>query len=280
MNKIIKILNHNAVLIHAQKENELLLIMHKGIGFGRKINEMMDLSNVDAIYHLKPNANDKGNGLLNTLDSVYIEISHEILSSYQSEFDVLDESKLLPLADHIAFAVERIRKKMTISNPFVNEIRLLYPQEWAIAAKSRELIFNTLGCLINDDEISYITLHLNNTQELGKDYAFIVAMILKESIEEIEGEYEIQVDPHSLSYSRLMMHMKYMVARLHEGELLTLDMEDYTKQTIPRAHRVAQHIVERIRKALNKEVPVIEIGYLAMHVDRILSESPIYQKKL
>lgn len=277
MNKITKILNHNAILVHAQKTNEKLLIMHKGIGFGRNINEMIELDTYDAMYHLQSGMNAKDDQLLNKLDSIYIEISHTILSAYLSKFDRLDESKLLPLADHIAFAVQRIQSNLSISNPFTNEIRLLYPEEWSIAATSRELIFNKLGCLINDDEISYITLHLNSTQELSKDHGFIVAMILKESIAEIETTYDIKVDGHSLSYSRLMMHMKYMIARLNEDEVLTLDMEDYTKQSIPTAYTVAQRIVDRITLALNKDVPSIETGYLAMHVDRILSESPTYQ---
>lgn len=280
MNKIIKILNHNAILVHVQESNEKLLIMHKGVGFGRKINEMITLQTWDTVYHLQSNMADKDDILLNKLDSTYIEISHELLTAYQNEFDLLDESKLLPLADHIAFAVQRMKKQLSISNPFTNEIRLLYPEAWRIAATSRELIFNRLGCLINDDEISYITLHLNKTQELSKDHGFLVAMILKESIEEIEKEYVIKVDAHSLSYSRLMMHMKYMIARLNEDETLTLDMESYTKQSIPTAYKVAHKVVGRIQKALDKEVPSIEIGYLAMHVDRILSESPIYQQTM
>ena len=102
-------------------------------------------------------------------------------------------------------------------------------------------------------------------------------MIVNQSMKEIEKEYSIQVDMNSLSYSRLMMHMKYMIARLNDNEPLTLDIETYTKESIPTAYRVAQSIVLRMETALHKEVPVIEIGYLAMHMDRILSDSKHYQ---
>lgn len=273
MDKIIKILNHNAIIVHAQDSNEILLAMQKGIGFGRKISEMISLESVETLYHIHTSTQVRGDHLLNSIDPVYIEISHDILSHYQDRFEVLDESKLLPLADHIAFAIQRMRNNIVIQNPFSNEIRFLYPQEWEVAAKSREIIFNKLSVLINDDEIGYITLHLNSTQEISKDYGFMVAMILKETIDEIETEYHLKVNRKSLSYSRLMMHMKYMIARLYEEETINLDMENYTKEHIPKAYEVAQRIVERVINALDTDVPRVEIGYLAMHMDRILKDS-------
>lgn len=273
MNKIIKILNHNAIIVHAQESNEILLAMQKGIGFGRKISELVSLDSVNTLYHIHTSTQVKGDHLLNSIDPVYIEISHDILSHYQDRFAVLDEAKLLPLADHIAFAIQRMRNNITIQNPFSNEIRFLYPQEWEVAAKSREIIFNKLSVLINDDEIGYITLHLNSTQEISKDYGFMVAMILKETVDEVEKEFQIQVNRKSLSYSRLMMHMKYLIARLHEEETINLDMENYTKANIPQAYGVAERIVKRVVDALDTDVPRVEIGYLAMHMDRILKDS-------
>lgn len=280
MKKITKILNHNAIIVHDKLDNQTLLIMHKGVGFNRKINEMITLGDVEMIYHVQTSANNsKHDALLNKLDPIYLEISNDILTLYQNRFSTLDEQKLLPLADHIAFAIQRMKHNIVINNPFSNEIRLLYPQEWEVAARSREIIFNKLGCLINDDEIGYITLHLHSTQEISKDDGFIVAMVVNQSIREIEKEYEIVVNTHSLSYSRLMMHMKYMIARLNEDEVLTLDMEDYTRSSIPTAYSLAAEIVDRMAQALSKEVPTIEVGYLAMHMDRILADSDVYQKE-
>lgn len=278
MNKIIKILNHNAILVHDQVDNQTLLIMHTGIGFGRKINDFIVVGEMDQIYHIQDfSMSSKDQSILKKMNPLYLEISHDLLSLYQSEFGSLDEGKLIPLADHIGFAIERIKSDITISNPFSNEIRLLYPQEWAIARQAREIIFNKLAVLINDDEIGYITLHLHASQEISKDHGFIVAMIVNKSIRQIESQYNIIVDMNSLSYSRLMIHMKFMIARLNEDEILTLDMEDYTKASIPTAYEVAKNIVDSMSEALGKNVPEIEIGYLAMHMDRILADSKSYQ---
>lgn len=274
MEKIVKILNHNAVIVHEQDTNSTLLILNTGVGFGKKINEFIEIDGIETVYHIQPmSSKGKTDVLLQNLDPIYIEISSDIMMKAKEKFEDIDENKLLPLADHIAFAINRMQNKMQITNPFSNEIRLLYPEEWKIAAKSREIIFNKLGHLINDDEIGFITLHLHSTQEMSNDDAFIMAIIVNESIREIEKEYDIEIDLNSLSYSRLMIHMKYLIARLHEDEVITLDMEDYTKESIPDSYALAVRIIKRIEDSLNREVPVIETGYLAMHIDRILSQS-------
>lgn len=274
MEKIVKILNHNAVIVHEQDTNSTLLILNTGVGFGKKINEFIEIDGIETVYHIQPmSSKGKTDVLLHNLDPIYIEISSDIMMKAKETFEDIDENKLLPLADHIAFAINRMQNKMQITNPFSNEIRLLYPEEWKIAAKSREIIFNKLGHLINDDEIGFITLHLHSTQEMSNDDAFIMAIIVNESIREIEKEYDIEIDLNSLSYSRLMIHMKYLIARLHEDEVITLDMEDYTKESIPDSYALAVRIIKRIEDSLNREVPVIETGYLAMHIDRILSQS-------
>lgn len=274
MEKIVKILNHNAVIVHEQDTNSTLLILNTGVGFGKKINEYIEIDGIETVYHIQPmSSKGKTDVLLQNLDPIYIEISSDIMMKAKETFEDIDENKLLPLADHIAFAINRMQNKMKITNPFSNEIRLLYPEEWKIAAKSREIIFNKLGHLINDDEIGFITLHLHSTQEMSNDDAFIMAIIVNESIREIEKEYDIEIDLNSLSYSRLMIHMKYLIARLHEDEVITLDMEDYTKESIPDSYALAVRIIKRIEDSLNREVPVIETGYLAMHIDRILSQS-------
>ena len=274
LEKIVKILNHNAVIVHEQDTNSTLLILNTGVGFGKKINEYIEIDGIETVYHIQPmSSKGKTDVLLQNLDPIYIEISSDIMMKAKEKFEDIDENKLLPLADHIAFAINRMQNKMQITNPFSNEIRLLYPEEWKIAAKSREIIFNKLGHLINDDEIGFITLHLHSTQEMSNDDAFIMAIIVNESIREIEKEYDIEIDLNSLSYSRLMIHMKYLIARLHEDEVITLDMEDYTKESIPDSYALAVRIIKRIEDSLNREVPVIETGYLAMHIDRILSQS-------
>ena len=101
------------------------------------------------------------------------------------------------------------------------------------------------------------------------DEGMLAAVIVNESIQQIEQECGLSIDVNSLSYSRLLTHMKYLMARLRENETLTLDMEEYTKNAFPYSYQVAAHIIERLSRTLNREVPQIETGYLAMHIERV-----------
>lgn len=270
--KIIKILNHNAVLIHNQLHDQILLILHNGIGFGKKISQSINIPSDAKTYHLeKTNSKGKTDAMLHKIDPIYIEISGAILELAKKEFEDIDENILLPLADHIAFAISRIEQNVTISNPFGNEIRLLYPEAYNIALKTVPMIHDKLGVLISEDEVGYIALHIHASADYSHQEGMVVAIIINESIQEIGREFGKEIDVNSLSYSRLMVHMKYLLARLKENETLSLDMESYTKEMMPQSYEVAQKIIRKIEGALGRNVPKVETGYLAVHIERILN---------
>lgn len=270
MGKIIKLLNHNAVIVHETQTNQVLLLLCKGIGFGKKINELISIPSTCDIYHLNP-MTPKGTtvDLLRKLDPIYIEISSQLLSLAKDQYESIDENIILALGDHIAFAIERMRKGMEITNPFSNEIKFLYPKEYEIARHAKSIIKDKLDIEINEDEIGYITLHIHSAIDHSVSEGMLVAVIVNESIHEITKEYGIKFDVNSISYGRLMTHMKYLLARLKEQELLTLDMNEYTEKTIPHSYEIATNIIKKIEDALSTSIPDNEIGYLAIHIERI-----------
>ena len=135
--------------------------------------------------------------------------------------------------------------------------------------QGKAIIQERCGYAINEDEVGYITLHIHSALGEQVDEGMLIAVIINESIQQVEAECGLTIDVHSLSYTRLLTHMKYLLARLREGEVLALDMEDYTRSSFPYSYQVAQHIIERIERTLHKQVPKVETGYLAMHIERV-----------
>ena len=76
----------------------------------------------------------------------------------------------------------------------------------------------------------------------------------------------------SLSYNRMMNHIKYMVARVSTGETLKLDMNEYIEEKYPESYRIAEDVCESLGKSLGKKLDPIEIGYLAMHIERTVEQ--------
>ena len=76
----------------------------------------------------------------------------------------------------------------------------------------------------------------------------------------------------SLAYNRLMNHVRYMVARAMSGEQLKLNMNDYMEVKFPEAFQTATIICDEIGRSLKCKLDEVEIGYLAMHIERVASD--------
>lgn len=269
MYRITKILNHNAVVV--EKDQQEYLVMEKGIGFGKKAGLEIKLSDSTILYTIQKE--NEREAAIDKINPIFLEITHELLKNAQKTLGHLDPNVLLPLSDHIAFAIERIRNNLVISNPFVNEIQFMNPEEYQAAKKAREIIYKKLGVEINEDEIGYITLHLHSAKcQENVDDSMKAAIIVNESIRLIEEKFKTHINVQSLAYSRLLTHMKYMIMRIKTNEKLNLDMDDYVKTNFPRAYETAEKILLRVGKELNATIPRIEIGYLGLHIQRICSD--------
>ena len=88
MAKIIKVLNHNALIVHDAQNSRALLLLGKGIGFGRRINEQLEIGKAEgcSVYELQQKTS-KGEtrDVLRSMDPLYLEISAEIVELAERE---------------------------------------------------------------------------------------------------------------------------------------------------------------------------------------------------
>ena len=54
MYQVKKVLNHNAVIGISMDANQEYLILGKGIGFGKRENQVVEVDSDDMIYYLQP----------------------------------------------------------------------------------------------------------------------------------------------------------------------------------------------------------------------------------
>ena len=100
--------------------------------------------------------------------------------------------------------------------------------------------------------------------------AMEIARTVRECISIVEKETGKSIDVMSISYNRLMNHIKFMVARALNKESLKVNMNDYMSVKFPKAFQAAKRICEEMEKRLKLPMEEIEIGYLAMHIERIM----------
>ena len=311
MYRVSKVLNNNGVIAIDMDENKEYVILGKGVGFGKKVSQRFDKPEGCTTYRLEQetergSAKDKSVGfgkkvsqrfdkpegcttyrleqetergsakeLVKGIEPEYLEIADAILTESQKVFgDSIDRGILFPLADHISFAVARIRRNEQISNPLTEDIKVLFYSEFKVAETLKTILRERLQIEIDDHEVGYVALHIHSA--IGDEkvsVAMQTARAVRECIDMLEKATGKPIDVLSLSYNRLMNHMKYMVARASTGEKLNLDMNEYMLDQYPQAYKVATDICKNLEGCIGHKLDETETGYLAMHIQRVYKDA-------
>ena len=174
-------------------------------------------------------------------------------------------------ADHLDFAIRRIQNGEQISNPLTDDIRVMFYKEYKVASCIQELLKEKMQIEIDEHEIGYIALHVHAAiVDENVSQAMEIARTVRECISLVEKETGNSVDVMSLGYNRLMNHVRYMVARAIHGEKLKMNLNEYMSVKFPEPFMSAERICRQMEKSLKLPIPDIEIGYLAMHLERML----------
>ena len=270
--RITKILNHNSFMGTESKNDQECLIMGKGVAFGKKVGQTVSVTGDARVYSLKE-LTDRGEAKDNikSVSPLCLELANEVLDQAEEEFGKVDRSILFTMADHLDFAVRRIQNGEQISNPLTDDIRIMFYKEYKVAGCIRDLLKEKLGIRIDEHEIGYIALHVHAAiVDENVSQAMEIARTVRECICMVEEETGKSIDVMSLSYNRLMNHVRYMVARAIHGEKLKMSLNDYMSVKFPGPYMTAEKICRKMEKSLKLPIPDIEIGYLAMHLERMM----------
>ena len=275
MYRIAKTLNHNSFIGVEEGNNREYLVMGKGIAFGKKTGQRVQPGDDTRIYSLTE-MTERGNArtIVQGVSPLSLELASAVLDEAEKEFGKIDRSIVFPMADHLDFAVRRIQNGEQISNPLTEDIKVLFYSEFKVAETLKTILRERLQIEIDDHEVGYVALHIHSA--IGDEkvsVAMQTARAVRECIDMIEKATGKPIDVLSLSYNRLMNHMKYMVARASTGEKLNLDMNEYMLDQYPQAYKVATDICKNLEGCIGHKLDETETGYLAMHIQRVYKDA-------
>ena len=274
MYRIRKILNHNTILVIKMDDNKEYLLMGKGAGFSKKVGERIEKRPEDTVYSLQK-LTDRGEAreIIKSVSPVCLELANDVLNEAEREFGKIDRAILFPMADHIEYAVRRIKNHEQISNPLTEDIRVLFYKEYKVAQCMIPLLQERMKVEIDEHEVGYIALHIHSAINDEKvSHAMMITRAVRECITLVEEQTSRKIDVMSLAYNRLMNHVRYMVARALNNERLKLNMNDYMEVKFPEAFQTAAMICDEVGRSLKCTLDEVEIGYLAMHIERVVND--------
>lgn len=275
MHIIKKVLNSSVVLVHDEKNKEFILL-GKGIGYGKKAGEKIQPSSDNQVF--VPAGDVNTIQYLNTLETMSLSIlqvtKQIIVHAEQLMQTTFSNNLYFVLADHLQFAIERMKQNIVITNRVYWEIKTYYPEEFRAGLIGLSLIEEEMGIRLPDEEAANIAFHLANTRsDSDGDYDSIkYAKVIAEINNIVIFGINRTLDKQSIHYIRFVTHIKFFVERYFTGKLLS--GEDDTlyqrmKMMNPKEFSIALHIKEFLENKYHILLPDEEISYLTVHIVRV-----------
>lgn len=275
---ITRVLNHNVILVEEPETRKEIVLFGKGIGFGIKQGARFSQSDtrIEKRFRLADETHKKQyESMLKQVDHSIIAISEEIIALITKEITpAINEHVHVALPDHIQFAIYRLQNSMEIVNPFLFEIQTLYPQEHALAKKAAYLIKKEFAIDIPESEIGFLTLHIHSAvSHLPVTKAVQFTDIIRQLVAVIEQQTGKTIERNTIDYMRLITHLRFACERIHQHTSIQNPLLDRVKTALPDGYQLAEELARHISARLAVTVPEDEIGYMAIHLHRLLHQS-------
>ena len=272
--KIKKVLNQNAVLV--LDEGQEKVAVGKGVGCNKTKNDVLSRQLVERMFVMEPEGLKKLQVLLSQIEDKYFLASEEIIQHAETVLgEKLNEHINIGLSDHIAFAAENIQNNIIVRNKLLSEIEILYSEEFAIAQWAVEYLTQTLEIPFSYDEAGYIAIHIHSARSGRTDNSKSIreVTIVSEIIHLIEQELAIDIhdDKNSLSYSRLVNHLRLFIHRFQQNQYAVLDEEilEVVKKKYAESYEISKKVQVLLMRNFHYQVPNEELGYLSIHIERL-----------
>lgn len=269
-----RVLNNNTVISSNSKGMDILL-MGKGIAFGKKRGSKVDMENVEKTFVLQDKQNqNKFTELLINVPMEYVLVSEKIINFGKIKLGkALNEIIYVNLTDHIYSTIERYQEGIVLKNPLVWDIARFYPDEYSVGEKALSIIKSDLNIDLEIDEAAFIALHfINASNSKSNDYAYEITNITKKIDEIVKEHYNTEFDESSLDYYRFITHVKFFAQRLLAKEHYD-DEDDDLLETLKHKYEneyvCSLKIKDYILTDYQYELSATELVYLTAHIRRI-----------
>jgi transcriptional antiterminator len=268
-----KVLNNN-VLVAEHPEYEEVVLIGKGLGFGKKNGDTVAGEQAEKFFVLREAKDqEQYKQLLDYVDENFIGLMNDIIEMVEERFSIrLHEHIHITLTDHLYYAIKRIKQGLDIKNPFLSETELAYPKEFQVANELIEFLNKQLNIDIPPGEIGFIALHIHSAlsrrslQEVNRH-----TQLIAELVQVIEKSLHIKIDREDVNYLRLVRHLHHAIERINKDQYI--DNQEPLKKVLqseyPLCYNLSWKLMKIMQQALKKTIPDAEAVYLTLHLQRL-----------
>lgn len=277
--QILKKINNN-VAMAKDGSGQDIVVFGKGVGFPSMPYELTDLSKIQRTFY------DIKSSYISTIGNLpeeLILLAADIVEIAKCELECrLNPTLPITLADHLSFAIERYQGGIEMKTPLAYEVEHFYPTETALGRQALEMLRSEMGIQMPDCEAVSIALHLVNGElENNNMHSTLIATkIVAEITGIVEEMLQIQLDTSSFNYSRFVLHLRYLIQRLQQGEQEVSGMSSTMRQMAleyPEVYRCAMSVSRYLETSWSWQCNQDELLYLMLHINRVRERTLISQ---
>ncbi|MHB9863203.1 PRD domain-containing protein [Streptomyces sp. YIM S03343] len=277
--KALRVLNNNVVLARDEKGQEVILT-GLGIGFGARQGKRVDDALIERVF--VPADGRDPDHLAEALALISEEVLRAVVIAL-SEVGIERRDSTRPtlaiaVADHVAGALDRAARGITIEYPLRAEVQTLYATEYAQAQLLLQAINERVNPKLDPSEATALALHLVNAGFVSGDLSFTYTMtgVIQQMLAVVRERYGLDVSHESMSAARFITHVRYLFVRVQQHQQLKGQESTLGKgirDHYPEATHTAQQLATVIELRLGEHLTEDEVSYLALHVARMTMEA-------
>ncbi|MDO5722400.1 MAG: PRD domain-containing protein [Actinomycetaceae bacterium] len=261
-------------------DHNRVIALAKGIGFGRRRGDLVDASGAQIFISQQYATISRLEDLLSNAPAKQVETAGEIMELAHRLLGLKPSASfLLPVLDHLNFAVQRIQQGIEVDFPLAWEVAQLYPQEADFGRQAIALTQEKLGVEFQAQEWSAFALHaITQTLAVG-DIGRTVAMTetISAVFSYLEETWGQEISRESVAATRFVTHLRYLFVRITTGQQLPqapFDIFAALQSSYPQATASALELTKLLEEKLARKLSSGEAGYLALHLTRLQAELP------
>ena len=270
--KILKVINNNVVSACDDKGKEIV-VMGKGLGFGKKNGDILDESKIEKKFSMPDESVSRLEEILKDIPYEYAQVANRIIAMAKEKFDMkLSKIIYITLTDHLNFAITRFKKGIKVENALLWEIKRFYQKEFEAGKEALEIIKKAISILAG-----FFAIHILNAQiDADMMQTINIPGITKDIVNIVGYTFGRELDRESLYYERFITHLKHFLARVVKNETYGEDANDrlaiMVKDEFPKSYRCALRIRDYLKVSKKYNVSLEEISYLTIHIQRLSGE--------
>lgn len=265
---------NNNVAVCTDGNGQELIALGRGIGFQKTPYELTDLSKIDMTFY---RVSSQTVQMLTTISEDVIMVSSKIVQLAQTKLqNQFSTNVVFSLADHISFAIERIKKNEIFDFSLSYDIQHLYPKEYDVGLKALQYVKEDLKIIFPKAEATAIAMHFINAREVSSQNISKsnTDNTLNLIIGTIEDQFNIKIDKKSFAFNRFKIHLQYFLKRIESNKQihdeisvqLIQDMMENNYQIF----KCGKEIVAQLNEKYRTEITDDEMFYLMIYIQRIM----------